>query len=105
MHLHRVTPDPFKTSPKYLGGSAENYKATIYRIDGEPDVEVVKTRFARFGGGQYRHSDFEVYVEWQDVEKIIEKFCEAKHPEAMAVQTARKLAATVKGLGWREPGA
>jgi len=57
------------------------------------------------GGGQHRKSDYEVLSEWQDVEDLIAKFCEAGHPEALAVQEARQLAAAVKGIGWKAPDA
>ncbi len=71
--------------------------------DGQQPLQVVVTRFARFGGGKHRQSDFDVYAEWNDVEKIIEKFCEANHPQALALQEASKLLAALKSIGWREP--
>ena len=107
MHLHRVTPDPFENynwhpDGKFLGTSSEEYRASTLHFDGQQPLQVVVTRFARFGGGKHRQSDFDVYAEWSDVEKIIEKFCEANHPRALALQEAAKLLAALKALGWRE---
>lgn len=108
MHLHRVTPDPFEnytfdTGGKYLGQSHEDLKASWLQFDMEPGRPVVKASFPRFGNGTKRLSDFEVLVEWSDVQTIIEKFCEAGHLEANAIREAVKLAAAAKDLGWREP--
>lgn len=103
MHLHRVTPDTFENyriDAKYLGKFSEDFGASGQSDDGMP---MVVNRFPRFGGGEHRQSDFEVYAEWKDIERMIEEFCEAKHPEAIALREARKLAATIKGIGWREP--
>jgi hypothetical protein len=106
MHLHRVTPDPFenysyKPGGRFLSEASTEYKVGELHFDEQPAFEIVTTAFPRFGGGERRHSDFEVHVDWSDVEKIIEKFCEAKHPEAISLQEARKLAEAVKGAGWR----
>jgi len=103
MHLHRVTPDPFqhyKYEPggHFLGMPSTEFKATTFQIDGEEVVQAVVTCFRRFGGGRVRQSDFEVYVDWQDLEKIIEKFCDADHPQALALQEARKLADALKSF-------
>lgn len=104
MHLHRVTPDAFENYSddpnKFLGKRSNDYAAAGLSEDREP---MVVNRFPRFGGGKYRKSDYEVYAEWGDVEEMIEKFCDAKHPEAISLREARKLAAAVKGLGWGEP--
>lgn len=106
MHLHRVTPnafDPFDDNARFLGTTSDDFKATALQFGSEPAFDVVATRFLRFGGGQHRQSDFEVYTEWKDVEKIIEKFCEARNSEALAIREAMKLAAAAKELGWRPP--
>lgn len=98
MHLHRVTPDPFQNYPvggKFLGTSSHKFKVSTFRLDGELPTQVVVTRFDRFGGGEKRYSDFEVILDWADFEKILEKFCEADHPEALALCEARKLGKAV----------
>jgi hypothetical protein len=105
MHLHRVTPDAFEnynmaTERKYLGQAADRFKPSL---DGQPSNSVVVAHFDRFGGGKYRKSDYEVIVEWEDVEEIVAKFCEAKHPKALAFQEATKLLSALKQMGWSEP--
>lgn len=108
MYLHRVTPDPFldysySSDSKYLGQAADNFKSDILRFDGHPAVQVVVARFNRFGGGNYRKSDYEVLSDWQDIEDMIVKFCDAGHAEALALQKARQLADVIKSIGWKEP--
>lgn len=108
MHLHRVTPDAFQdynmpTGGKYLGKENDTFEASILRFDGHPAMPVVVARFNRFGGGQYRKSDYEVLSEWSDVETLIAKFCEAGHPDALTLKSARELASAVRGIGWKEP--
>jgi hypothetical protein len=105
MHLHRVTPDAFEnynmfTGGKYLGQAADYFKCGL---DGEPANRVVVAHFNRFGGGQYRKSDYEVLSDWSDVEELIERFCEAGHPSALALREARELAEAIKKLGWQPP--
>jgi hypothetical protein len=109
MHLHRVTPDPFEydsTPPggKYLGKESDDLKASALKLFSDaPAIPVVVARFDRFGTGTNRKSDYEVLSEWQDVEEMILKFCQAGHPEALRLQAARQLAEAVKTAGWREP--
>jgi hypothetical protein len=66
---------------------------------------VVVASFPRFGSGNERRFDFEVRVEWDDIEKMIQKFCEAGRPEAIALLDARHLANAVKNAGWHGPTA
>lgn len=65
------------------------------------DGEVV-AKFDRFGNGA-RRSDFEVGIDWQDVERLIAHFSQAKYPEAMALESALKLANTLAEIGWKPP--
>lgn len=105
MHLHRVTPTWDWANPDgtFLGKDAEDYRTTksIY-VGDNPDWFVVAS-FPRFGGGEKRQSDYEVGMKWNDVERIIEKFCEVAQPEAIAIREALKLAAAAKELGWQPP--
>jgi hypothetical protein len=104
MHLHRVTPDPFNDfygNEKFLGTISEDYVARELGFDEPGPIVVVK--FPRFGNGEKRQSDFEVLVKWEDIDKIIEKFCDAGRSEALAIQSAMKLATAAKELGWRPP--
>lgn len=106
MHLHRVTVDAFDNQPaggKYLGQAANYLETRPLQFNGEPSVVTVVACFNRFGGGNYRKSDYEVLSDWEDVEAMIAKFCEAGHPEAIALKKARELARAVKGAGWQEP--
>jgi hypothetical protein len=109
MHLHRVTPSPFEhcgTPPggKYLAKESDDLKASALKLFSDaPAIPVVVARFGRFEGGTNRRSDYEVLSEWQDVEEMILKFCQAGHPEALKLQAARQLADAVKTAGWQEP--
>lgn len=108
MHLHRVTPDAFENynysaDGKYLGQEANYFKASELSYSGREPFPVVVARFDRFGGGTHRKSDYEVLSEWQDVEELIAKFCDAGHPEAIFLKTARELAAAVEAAGWQRP--
>ena len=103
MYLRRVTPEPFGTTfPKFDGQYEDGIgvKPRQYESKLEP---VAIASFDRFGGGQTRQSDFEIYVPWKDIAIMIDKFCEAKHPEALAIHEAMKLAQAAKNLGWRPP--
>jgi hypothetical protein len=92
MHLNRTTPQPFKRGSEdgtFAGAISEDYRVAISNfVDG---AQVVIADFPRYGEGS-RRSDFEVEVRWDDVEKILEKFCEGSNPEAIALREARKLA-------------
>jgi hypothetical protein len=63
---------------------------------------VRESRFSTIWGGQ-KKSDFQVEVSWEDVEKIIHRFCEVGQPDALALQEAMRLAAAIKELGWQPP--
>ena len=104
MHLHRVTPDPFEHYSTPAGKESDDLKAGALKLFADaPDIPVVVARFDRFGGGINPKSDYEVLSEWQDVEELILKFCQAGHPEALKLQAARQLADAVKSAGWQEP--
>jgi hypothetical protein len=97
MELLRKTLDVFDpiSHGKFLGTTSDDFSG------GEQDVVI--TSFPRFGGGTKRLSDFVVHTSWNDVEKIIAKFIEGKHPEALALKEARALGAAEKELGWTPP--
>ena len=105
MHLHRVTPfwDWANPDGVYLGKEADDYRATQSTYAGDGPDWIVVASFPRFGGGEKRQSDYEVGVKWNDVQQIIEKFCEVGQPEAIAIREALKLAAAAKELGWKPP--
>jgi hypothetical protein len=87
MHLHRVTPTWDIEPPsggQFLGITSEDCQAKESPFWGESDW-LVSVRFPRFGGGEKRQSDFEVLVTWEDVEKIVARFCETGRPEAIGV--------------------
>jgi hypothetical protein len=96
MWLHRVTPDPFqmdKISPSNIGQFADRTS-----IRGNELI----AKFDRFGNGA-RRSDFEVGVDWSDVEKLIAEFSRAKHPAAMEFESALELARALAAAGWKPP--
>jgi hypothetical protein len=103
MWLNRTTPDPLEDyrDSSGIGERSEDFRADTSHFEGEPTFKVVTVTFPRFGNGKKRRSDFEVTVHWEDVEKILEKFCEAGQPEALAIRSAIQLAAAAKELGWR----
>jgi hypothetical protein len=89
MHLHRVTVDAFDNYPvggKYLGQRDDYFETRPLQFDGEPAVMTVVACFNRYGGGVHRKSDYEVLSDWQDVERMIAQFCDAGHPEAVALK-------------------
>jgi hypothetical protein len=100
MWLRRTTPNPFDKSLGALELESHDYKLTMM-ADEETTVKAVAVTFPRFGEGARRQSDFEVCTEWEDVEKLIEKFCQTGHPQALALRDAAKLAAAVEELEWR----
>ena len=81
----RTTPVPH-VDEAFAGEVSNRY--AISRCAGNVTVA---TSFPRYGGGAQRQSDFSVEVTWADVEKILETFCKANHPEAVALGEARKL--------------
>jgi hypothetical protein len=87
--------DPYRVG-KFLGTTSDDFRG------GDQDVVIIS--FPRFGGGTKRLSDFEVHSSWNDVEKIIAKFIEGKHPEALALKEARALGAAARELGWTPRG-
>jgi hypothetical protein len=96
MLLHRVTTNPFE------GGDISSHN-----IGQHPDSLVAYTdgvvmKFDRFGNGA-RRSDFEVTINWSDIEQIITEFCRAKNPEALEFRAALKLSKALKETGWRPP--
>jgi hypothetical protein len=108
MHLHRVTPDVFgdynlPAGGKYLGQEQDSLRAGTLDFDGQAPIPVAVARFNRFGGGEHRKSDFEVLIEWDDIENMIFRLSEAGHPNARALQRARELAEAIKTIGWSEP--
>jgi hypothetical protein len=101
MNLYRVTPDPFENSriePKFAGQQHDRHQGC-----GANEAAYVVTKFDRFGGGSKRQSDFEVMMQWHDVEAIIDEFCKANHPSAVKLQSALELAEAIEELGWRAP--
>ena len=107
MDLHRITPTLFETydhlpGGKFLGTSSEDYSAGPSGFVDETEP-VVCVNFPRFGNGSKRQSDFKVLVRWEDMEKMLLKFCEVRHPKALAVQDAINLATAAKDLGWKSP--
>jgi hypothetical protein len=106
MQLHRVTVDAFDNYPvggKYLGQSVDYLEIRPPQLHGDPSTLTVVACFNRFGAGAHRKSDYEVLSDWQDIEAIIAKFCEAGHPAAIELDRARQLAKAVKAAGWTEP--
>jgi hypothetical protein len=95
MYLHRVTPTWEGAEPLggvFLGQEHDKFEPGF---SGERDPIVV-VKFDRFGGGTKRHSDYEVGVSWEDVEKIIQLFCESGRTEAANIRHALDLAEAVK---------
>jgi hypothetical protein len=102
MWLLRVTPDPFANSKiddsKSMGQRADECEMMTSGYMGELSPHT-RTHFKRFGNGA-RRSDFEVISHWEDVEQLIELFCNAGHPQAIKITEALKLAAAARESGW-----
>jgi hypothetical protein len=54
--------------------------------------------FREFGQGTERTSSFRIIATWGDVESLIESFAKDGHPEAVRLQRAHQLAATIEAL-------
>lgn len=102
MDLHRVTPDPFANSKiddeKVTGLSSDDFQLMRDGYLGLASP-LVRTHFNRFGNGA-RKSDFEVFTYWNDIERLLELFASAGHPDAVELVQARKLARAAKNAGW-----
>jgi hypothetical protein len=94
MELHRVTPNAFDKSFVSLSRTSYDFRCSA-------DAAIVQ--FHRFGEGTHRASDFEVMADWEDVEFLIDRFCGAGNPKAIALRNAMKLAAAAEELGWQPP--
>lgn len=103
MHLHRVTPRNWDMSEPYFCARSNDYRTAKSDYCVDATDWVVVANFPRCFGGHKNQFDFKVGITWEDVEKIIENFCEIGRPEAVALREAMKLAKAAKELGWREP--
>jgi hypothetical protein len=102
MQLSRETPNAF--DPNGCGDHECHRSSDEHEVAWPRDqAPYVYTWFNRFGNGPLRTSDFVVRTKWEDVRKMIEKFSDAGHPEAVALQQAVQLAAAAKELGWQAP--
>jgi hypothetical protein len=105
MDLHRVTQDAFENYRYYPNGKYIGHRSEDSALGGtdERGLPRVVTRFPRFGAGTQRLSDFEVYVEWQDMERMLDVFCDSNHPDALRLREARRAAEALTAIGWKEP--
>lgn len=97
MLLHRVTPDPFqddKISPSNIGQYADS---TVCSGD------FLVAKFDRFGNGA-RRSDFELTIDWPEIESFIAAFAKEKTPAAVELKQALDLLKMMKDAGWSAPG-
>ena len=49
------------------------------------------------------YSDFEVLMDWSDIESAIRELASARHPRALELTNSIKLAEAAKVAGWQEP--
>lgn len=105
MYLRRVTPNAFDKHLIALEFVSDRFKPASILQDSETQayVDVVSISFPRFGEGERRQSDFEVCAEWNDVQRMIDIFCERGQPEAIAIRNAIKLAEAAQTAGWQPP--
>jgi len=96
MYLHRVTPDPFENSKWETSAMGQQADSLFFRRD------ALVANFDRFGKGN-RRSDFEVEIEWSDVEEMIVQFSKAKHPSAIELASAVKISKALIEAGWKPP--
>ncbi|MFZ5715909.1 MAG: hypothetical protein ACOY3N_24025 [Bradyrhizobium sp.] len=96
MLLHRVTPDPFqidKISPSNIGQNQDS----IVCYGG-----CLVAKFDRFGNGA-RRSDFQLTIDWSEIEAFIGVFAEEKNPAAVELKAALDLLKVMKEAGWSAP--
>ena len=96
MLLHRVTPDPFQVS-KISESNVGQYPDSITCVS-----EMATAKFDRFGNGS-RRSDFELYIDWSDIEELISRFSQVGNPAAIELQNALKASRALTVAGWRPP--
>jgi|GraSoiStandDraft_59_1057299.scaffolds.fasta_scaffold777297_2 hypothetical protein len=78
----------------------QSQDSLYYYEDAALQKKTVRARYKKFGRGSERKSWFSVSLEWEDVETIIRRFVEMKHPEALRLQSALRLAAAAQEAGW-----
>ena len=72
----------------------------LYRFENKPDDEkFMQATFREFGYGE-RRGTFSVRVKWEDIETYIRQFARMKHPEALRLQSALRLANKVEEAGY-----
>jgi hypothetical protein len=92
MRLERNTGEP--GSPGYYEKEVTGWKKR--RHAGQPPhAGGLSMRFANFGNGKRRPSDFTVYLHWSDVAEAIRQFAELHHPEALRLHKALNLATAI----------
>lgn len=98
-YLHRTT------ETWSWDGLLDNRQPTRASTDFRADEQgrFVNILFPRVGNGRKKQSAYEATIKWEDMERLIEKFCEGGNVEALAVREAMKLATAAKELGWQQP--
>jgi hypothetical protein len=89
MRLNRLGPNSHHAD-------SNSYSDDSPYIGGKDEGERVYNHFKRFGTGTENFNDFNVSLEWSDVEAITRTFFEMGLPEAVRLDRARKLAAAVE---------
>jgi hypothetical protein len=105
MRLIRTTPDPFygyHDDQPTFGDLSFEFRTDIDDSRRVPR-NIVVASFPRYGKGIRNRSDYDVAIQWLDVKMIIEKFCEAGEPQALALREATRLAEAARELGWEAP--
>ena len=103
MRLTRDTDNPFETTPNFQDNYCSRTSDSLYASGKRGDGARVCYRFSEFGNGKHRRSKFIVTADWHDMLAMIDKFCEAEHPDALLVREGMKLAEAAKELGWQAP--
>ena len=88
MRLNRLGPNAHHAD-------SNDYKPYSVYQGGKDEGERVYNHFLGFGSGTERFPDFNVSLEWSDVEAIIRTFSKMGHLEAARLERARGLAAAV----------
>jgi hypothetical protein len=97
----------YRYEPSYgqTEDDAEVHVEQSFRIEENPDNSPrdedgsVKVPFKWFGRGE-RPRNYEVEINWLDLENLIAKFIEIEHPHAQYLKKILQLARSVGSSGW-----
>jgi len=80
---------------KYMGQEADSYE-TRNIAGGDVQEWRFIAHFHRFGEGKEARSDFDVWITWQDVSRMVDEFAKDGQQDAVAIREAMLVAQNIK---------